>query len=98
MGPEIAALAPYLVAGGTALSMIGERQANKERRSIINRSLESTDDAQKKSQADILNEGENFSAEKRQAAMQAAESAAYDQSQKDLGPNAGIVDTSADGG
>ena len=102
MGPEIVAAmqaaAPYLVVGGTAASMIGEQQANKQRRAILNRSLEATDEAQKKSQAEILDEGQNFSADKRQEAMQAAESAAYDQSQNDLGPNAGIVDTSADGG
>ncbi len=98
MGPELAAAAPYLVAGGTALSLIGESQANKKRQKIIGRQLEETSKTQDKSTQDVLGEAANFTGEKRRAAMQSAEDAAYDQAQKDIdATGAGIVDVSGKG-
>lgn len=82
MGPE---LALALAAGGTAAQMIGARQQQKEQRAILNRAMERTAKTQQDASRAILDEAGNFAPDKRQAAMQAAEDAAYQQAVADTG-------------
>jgi len=85
--------APYiLMAAGTAANMAAERNADKERRGIINKAMERTDQAQDKASAQLVAEGQNYGADKRLLAMQAQEQAALAQALGDVG---GSVDKGA---
>lgn len=99
MGPEVMAFlqaaSPYLVAGGTAASMIGERQAQKERNKIIGRSMQRTDETQDKAQAAIQEEAAMFAPDQRQKAIEAEEAAAYERAMQDTG--GATIDTTAKG-
>ncbi len=99
MGPEALALiqaaSPYLVAGGTAASMIGERQAQKERNQILSRSMQRTDETQDKAQDVVMDEAAMFAPDQRQKAIEAEEAAAYERAMQDVG--GATIDTTAKG-
>lgn len=96
MGPEIALL---LAAGGTAASMLGQRQQAKERRSILNRSMERTNKTQDAATALIQGEARKYTPQDRMQDMQAQEQATYGQQQRDLGGAGGaLIDTAGDKG
>ena len=100
----MAAAAPYiLAAGGMLANQAGERQAARERRSILNQSLERTDKTQEKATQALVGEGENYGA-KRQDAFQQQEQTALAQALKDVGARdqtgagASLIDTVGDAG
>jgi hypothetical protein len=94
---------PYIVmAVGTYADMQSQNNAAKERRTLLNQSMEDTQRSQEKTSQKVLNEAGQFAGDTRAQAMQAQEDAAYGQSQKDLagsgGAGAGIIDTAGDAG
>jgi len=99
MGPEaiaaFQAAAPYLLAGGTAASMYGQHQQQKEQRGIVNRSMEQADRTQKKAVEQTLGVAqEDLSAQSRLRQMQGAEEANFARTQGDLqGAGADLIDT-----
>lgn len=96
MGPEVALA---LLAGGTGLSMLGQRRAANERRDILNRQFERTNSTMDKTTGQILGEGKNYTPDQRMRDMQTQEDATFGQSQKDLnGAGAGVLPTSGDAG
>ncbi len=95
MGPELALAATL---AGTGASLLGQRQQQKDRRRIINRSMERTSETQDRANALIQEEGRKFTPEQRMQDMQAQEQQTYDQQQKDLGAGAGIIETAGDTG
>ncbi len=95
MGPEL--LAALAVAGtGTVVSGMADRKADKERRSILNRSMDRSAETQGKATDMVLGEAKKFSADQRMADMQAQEAANFDQAQKD-GAIPGLVPSSSEG-
>lgn len=98
-GVEPIALAA--LAGGTAANVMGQRQANKERRSITNRAFEDSQKTGDKATALVQAEGANFQGDKRMESMRQQEMAAFDQAQKDLtgaGVQGATLDTAGDQG
>lgn len=100
-----AAWVPYaIMAAGTAASMYGQREQNKEQRRILNRSLEETDQAQQRGAEMVLAEAQKMTPAARQQALMEQEAAAFAQSQQDLGgqatPGAGgaVIDTAGSAG
>lgn len=79
MGPQV-----LFMLAATAASMAGDRQAQKERRGILNRSLAETGETQKQATKAVLDEGRNFSPDARMQAMNEVEAATAAQQQKDL--------------
>lgn len=99
----ISPLAIGLAGGGLAANLLGERQAAKERRNILNRAIDRTDQTQKQATQQILDEGSNYG-QKRLDAVDAQQQSALAQSLKDIGvsqePGAGgqFIDTAGSGG
>lgn len=82
----MAAYAPYiLMAAGTAAKMVGDNNAEKERRFVLNQAFDKSARAQDKAAQQVLGEGNNFSGEKRAADMQTQEQSALAQALKDVG-------------
>jgi hypothetical protein len=100
MGPEIAAAAPYLLAGGTALQMIGARQQQRERRGILNRAFDANEADTRRGTQDVVQEAtQNAAPEARLRAMQGAEDATFGRTQADIaGAGGTLVDTAAGAG
>jgi hypothetical protein len=81
-----AAAIPYIImAVGTAAKLASDRNASKEKRSILNKAMERNNEAQQKANAQLVDEASNYSGEKRNAAIQAQQDATYAQSLKDIG-------------
>lgn len=96
MGPEAAAAwqaaAPYLVAGGTAAQMIGAQEQKRDRRRIVNLAQAENEQAADKGEAKVLEEAQvNLDPTRRMSDMQAAEMAAMQQAQIDLGGAGGAT-------
>lgn len=88
------------LAGGTALEYSAQRQAAKERRSILNQSFRDTQKATDQAAQLVTKEGEKYGAGRAQD-LQSQEDLAYAQSQRDLqGAGAGgdIIGTAGDAG
>lgn len=89
MGPEFLAAAqaaaPYLAVGGAAANYLGEQQANRERRGILNRAMAQTNEAQDKATELVQDEAKNYAPDQRLKDMQAQEQAAYERAQQDTG-------------
>lgn len=88
---------------GKGMEMAAERNANKERRGILNRAMERTSAAQDKAASQLVAEGQNFSGEKRLEATQEQEQAALAQALADVGgtaqgAGAQVIDTAGDAG
>lgn len=95
MGPEmLTALA--LAGAGTAVSAAADRQAAKERRGILNRSMEKSAETQGKASNMVIEESQKFAPDQRLADMKAQEDANYQQAQKD-GAIAGLIPESGQG-
>lgn len=77
---------PYIImAAGTAASMSAQREAQKERRSILNRQMEADEKATDQSAALAQQEGQRFSGQARAEGLQQQEQKTFDQTQADLG-------------
>jgi hypothetical protein len=74
----------WIMAAGTAAKMMGDRQQQKQQRSIINRALDQTGKVQGATQQMIGEEGAKYAGEARNTALQGQEDAAYAQAQKDV--------------
>jgi hypothetical protein len=74
----------WIMAAGTAAKMAGDRQQQKQQRSIINRALDQTAKTQGATQQMIAQEGANYSGDARAQAMQGQEDAAFAQAQQDV--------------
>lgn len=100
MGPEAALL---LAGAGTGLEMMGQRNAEKKQRGIINRALERTAQTQDTAAQRVLAEGANYG-QKRLDDVAAQEQTAMAQALKDIGAQdqsgagASVIDTAGDGG
>lgn len=89
---------PYVLAAVSAAAQYkGAEEERDDRRSILNRSLEQTQDATDKAADALTKEGDKFNPAQRAEAMQAAEAAALAQAQSDAA-NSGIVNTAGDAG
>lgn len=96
MGPELSLILGGL---GTYAGVRGQQVQADRRNRILNDQLTRTGQVQDKAAQQVLNEGANYSPDKRMADMQAQEQATYDRSLSDLGPVAsGIVDAAGDKG
>lgn len=84
--------------GGTALEIQGQRQAAKERRSILNQAFDEQRRTTEKSAQMLADEGAKFSGDERQKAIDAQEAAVYGQTQQDLAGAGGDMVGSATGG
>jgi hypothetical protein len=94
-------LLPYLLfAGGTALDMQASQEAEQEQKRILNRSMQSNQEATDQTASDVVKEAENYTPEQRALDMQAQENAAFQQAQADAGgamlPTSSTGRTSAD--
>lgn len=100
MGPEIAAAAPYLMAGGTALQMLGARDQQRKQRRVLNRAFDANEADQRRGTAEVVQEAQqNAAPDARLRAMQAAEDAAYSRTQQDIaGAGGAMVDTAQGAG
>jgi hypothetical protein len=97
MGPEYLALAASLV--GTGATMYSQQQSAKEKRGILNRQLEATDQASQKNAQMVLEEGQRYSAENRLQGLEDAEKKTYEQTQADLtGAGGASIAAAGDGG
>lgn len=89
------AWAPYVIAALSAGSQyMGAEQEAADKRDILNRSLERTDQASQKAATEVVKEGENYTPEQRALDMQAQQDATAAQSAKDLAAG-GIVGSTA---
>jgi len=84
--------------GGTAASMYGQQQQADDRRDILNKQYEKTQQAEEQSAKMVNKEGENFQGDTRAAALGAQQQATLAQSQKDLGSAPTIIDGAGDAG
>lgn len=91
---------PLLLAGaGAGINAAAERNAAKERRGILNRAMEGTDQAREKATQQVLAEGQKFGGQERLQAMQGQEQTALAQALKDVGgtpqggAGASVIDT-----
>lgn len=106
MGPEFAvaleAAAPYLVAGGTAASIYGQHQQERQQKQILNRAYDQTDKDQQQGNAKVLQEAQSMAPTQRAADLKAAEDAAFARIQGDTAPAVGAggaaIGTSQPGG
>lgn len=101
----MAAYAPYiLMAAGTAANIAGQRQQQREQRSILNRALEDTAKTQKQGSQAVLEEAQKLSPQARQEALAQQEAQTYAQAQQDLagrvdaGGTGAIIDTAGNAG
>lgn len=101
---SISPVALGLIGGGLAANVLGERQAAKERRNILNRAIERTDQTQKQATQQVLDEGSNYG-QKRLDAVDAQQQSALAQSLKDIGMSpdsqgagAQVIDTAGSAG
>lgn len=78
------ALPMIIAAAGTVASMSAQQQQAREQRGILNRQLERDEQATNKSTAMVQDEGQRFSQQARQEALQGAEDKTYQQTQNDL--------------
>lgn len=95
-GAEPLVLAAAL--GGTALEIQGQRQAAKERRSILNQAFDEQRKTTEKSAQMLADEGAMFSGDQRQKAIGEQEAQVYGQTQKDLAGAGGDMMGSETGG
>jgi hypothetical protein len=100
-----AAYIPYiLAAAGTAASVVGQREANQDRRAILNRQLETTDQASDKANSMVLDEAQNYAPDARLKALQDEQAARYARTQGDLqsagatGAGGALIDSAGDAG
>ena len=103
MGPEaiaaFEAAAPYIFAGGTAASMIGQDEQARQQRNIINRAALKSEEDQNKGATQAIDEAQTMQAGEREQAMQAEQQAAFERAQADVGGAGGAtVDAPANGG
>lgn len=100
MGPEL--IPALLLSGvGTAMQMSAQRDAQKERRSILNRQLEETDRATDKSLDMVQQEAKNFDQQSRLEQMQQAEAKGFQQAQADMqgaGGGGAVLSTATEAG
>lgn len=94
----VAALPYLLMAGGTVAQMAGQRQQQKERRNILNRSFEQTQQVSDKAAQSVVQEGAQYAPDDRMAAMHAQEDAAFQQARADIGSTGGATLQTASGG
>lgn len=73
----------WIMAAGTAAKMAGDRQQQRQQRSILNRAMEQTAKTQGATQQMIGEEGAKYAGDERAAAMLAQEDAAFAQAQRD---------------
>lgn len=99
-----AAAIPYIImAVGTAAKMAGDRNAAREKRSILNQAMDRNNEAQDKANAQLIDEAGEYSGQKRTDAINAQQDATYNQSLQDIGMgqggNAGVtIDTAGSDG
>lgn len=88
MGPEAVAAfqtaAPYIFAGGTAASLYGQHQQERQQRAILNRAMTQADADQAKGTAEALTEAQTMAPDQRAQALQAEQQAAFERAQADL--------------
>ncbi len=73
----------WVMAAGTAAKALGDRQQQKQQRSILNRAMDQTARTQGATQQMIAGEGAKYGGEARAEALQGQEAAAMAQAQKD---------------
>lgn len=103
MGPEAVAAfevaAPYIFGAGTAATMVGQHEQQRQQRNIINRAATQTEDDQAKGAAQAIAEADTMTADQRGQSMQAEQQAAFDRAQADVGGAGGAtVDAAPPGG
>ena len=95
MGPELLT-AMALAGGGAVVNNMAERHAAKDRRSILNQSMERTAQTNAKASDMVLSEAKKYSPDQRLADMQSQEAANFEQAQKD-GIVPGVVSGASQG-
>lgn len=89
----------YFAGGlGPGMQQMGVSKMKRERRDILNQAFDEQRNATDKANSEILGEAKSLSGEARKAAMDAQESAAYDQTQQDLAGAGGDIVGSDTGG
>lgn len=88
-----------MAAAGAAASIAAQQKADKERRGILNRQLERTDEATDKSTEIVEEQGKKFSQQARVEGLQEQEKKGYEQTQADLqGAGGAMVNPAAGAG
>jgi hypothetical protein len=77
--------------GSLGVEMLGERKAQKQRRAILNRSMEATQRTQNAAIGDTLGEAQNMSPEARMRAMDEAQGTIGTQLQQDMAGSGGLT-------